>query len=61
MKRWIEFRGLRIDISRQIESVKPTAKEAGVDLDKMSDSEALFYASRAKHQTIPEFLGIAEN
>lgn len=58
MRRWIDFRGLRIDISRQIESVKPQAKESGVDLDKMSDAEAIFYASKAKGQTIPEFLGI---
>ena len=61
MRRVIDFRGFRIDVSRQIEKVRPSAVKAGVDLDAMSTEEALFYASKTNQQTVPEFLGIVEN
>lgn len=61
MKRIVEFRGFRIDVTRQIEKVRPSAEKAGVDLDAMNDVEALFYASKEEGVSIPELIGIAKN
>ena len=61
MKRIVEFRGFRIDVTRQIEKVRPSAVKAGVDLDAMNDVQALFYVSKEAGVSIPELIGIAKN
>lgn len=60
-RRRIEFRGLVIDASRQIESVRPIAEKSDIDLDSLDDVEVLFVASKMKNMTIPEFLGLDRN
>lgn len=57
MKRIIEFKGIRMDANRQIESVRPIAEKNGIDLDKLDTVEALFVASKIKNVSIPELLG----
>lgn len=58
MKRYIQFEGLAINIDGILKKVEDRAKERGIDLEKVTDDEALFIASNLTEEPIPVLLGI---